>query len=58
MGYPSKMQMITRGNYKQWVINLPAALALAMKLNKSEIWEWEIVDNDTFVLKRKKVKKS
>ena len=54
MGYPTKMQSVKRGRSFQWLINFPAAIAMAMNFKKSEIVEWEIVDKDTLKLKRSK----
>ena len=55
MGYPAKIQQITRKDSNQYYINFPRAIALAMKFSKSDPVEWEILDKDTLVLKRKKV---
>lgn len=55
MGYPAKIQQITRKNFNQYYINFPRAIAMAMKFEKSDPVEWEVVDKDTLVLKRKKV---
>jgi hypothetical protein len=55
MGYPAKIQQITRKDFNQYYINFPRAIAMAMKFSKSDPVEWEIVDKDTLILKRKKV---
>ncbi len=55
MGYPAKIQQITREDFNQYYINFPRAIAMAMKFSKSDPVEWEIVDKDTLILKRKKV---
>ena len=55
MGYPAKIQQITRKNFNQYYINFPRAIALAMNFSKSDPVEWEVIDKDTLVLKRKKV---
>jgi hypothetical protein len=55
MGYPTKIQQITRKDFNQYYINFPRAIAMAMSFEKSDPVEWEIVDKDTLVLKRKKV---
>jgi hypothetical protein len=52
MGYPTKMQAIKRGKSHQWFVNFPAAIALAMGFEKSEIVEWEIIDKRSLKLKR------
>lgn len=53
MGYPTKIQVIKRGQNQQWYVNFPIALAQAMDFDKSEVVEWEIVDKYTLKLKRK-----
>ena len=55
MGYPAKIQQITRKDFNQYYINFPRAIAMAMKFSKSDLVEWEIVDKDTLILKRKEV---
>lgn len=55
MGYPAKIQQITRKDFNQYYINFPRAIAMAMKFSKSDPVEWEILDKDTLILKRKKV---
>ncbi len=55
MGYPAKVQQITRKDFNQYYINFPRAIAMAMKFSKSDPVEWEILDKDTLILKRKKV---
>ena len=55
MGYPAKVQQITRKDFNQYYINFPRAIAMAMKFSKSDPVEWEIVDKDTLILRRKKV---
>ncbi len=55
MGYPVKIQQITRKDFNQYYINFPRAIAMAMKFSKSDPIEWEIVDKDTLILRRKKV---
>jgi antitoxin component of MazEF toxin-antitoxin module len=57
MGYATKMQMIKRGNNKQWFVNFPAQVAAAIGFERSESVEWEIIDRETLKLKRKKPKK-
>jgi len=42
MGYPTKIQLITREKGNQWYVNFPNALAEAMNFKKSEIIEWEV----------------
>ena len=55
MGYPAKIQQITRKDFNQFYINFPRPIAFAMNFAKSDIIEWEIVDKDTLILKRKEV---
>ena len=55
MGYPVKIQEITRKDFNQYYINFPRAIAMAMNFKKSDPVEWEMVDKDTLILKRKKV---
>jgi hypothetical protein len=52
MGYPTKVQQITRKSSKQFYISFPQALAQAMGFRKSEVVEWEVRDKDTLTLKR------
>jgi len=52
MGYPTKVQQITRKNSKQYYISFPQALARAMGFEKGEPVEWEVKDKDTLILKR------
>ncbi|MDP3011727.1 MAG: AbrB/MazE/SpoVT family DNA-binding domain-containing protein [Candidatus Hydromicrobium sp.] len=53
MGYPTKIQEITRKDFNQYYINFPRAIAKAMNFSKGDSVEWEIVDKDTLLLKRK-----
>lgn len=55
MGYPAKIQQITRKDFNQYYVNFPRAIAMAMNFSKGDIVEWEIVDKDTLILKRKEV---
>jgi antitoxin component of MazEF toxin-antitoxin module len=52
MGYPTKVQQITRKNSKQYYISFPQALARAMGFEKGEQVEWEVKDKNTLILKR------
>jgi len=49
MGYPAKIQQITRKDFNQYYINFPRAIAMAMKFSKSDSVEWEILDKDTLI---------
>ena len=55
MGYPAKIQQITRKDFNQYYINFPRSIATAMNFSKGDIIEWEIIDKDTLTLKRKEV---
>ena len=57
MGYPAKIQQITRKDFNQYYINFPKAIAAAMNFSKADTVEWEIIDKDTLILKRKKSRK-
>lgn len=54
MGYPTRVQQITRKNSNQFYISFPQALARAMGFKKGEVVEWEVKDRSTLVLKRVK----
>ncbi|MBF0107429.1 MAG: hypothetical protein HQM16_19140 [Deltaproteobacteria bacterium] len=62
MGYPTKVQLISRQKGKQWYVNFPNALAEALNFVKGETVEWTIVSMDCLRMKRlgkikKKIKK-
>ena len=52
MGFPTKIQLISRAKSEQWYINFPSAVAQAMEFGKGEIVEWIIEDKNTMTLKR------
>ena len=52
MGYPTKVQQITRKNANQFYISFPQALAQAMGFKKGEVVEWEVKDEDNLLLER------
>jgi antitoxin component of MazEF toxin-antitoxin module len=54
MGYKVKIQKVQRPTNKSFYINMPAAIAEALKMEKGEEFEWEIEDKNTLVLKRMK----
>lgn len=58
MGYRVKVQKVERPTNTSFYINLPAALAEAMQVEKGETLEWFVEDRQTFVLKRAKATKS
>ncbi|MFA5192998.1 MAG: hypothetical protein WC740_20000 [Verrucomicrobiia bacterium] len=55
MGYPTKLQCISRKNSEQFYINLPLPLAQAFEMTKSEELEWTVVDKAHLILSRKVV---
>ena len=52
MGFPTKVQLISREKSEQWYINLPSALAQACEFVRGEIVEWIVKDKRTLVLRR------
>lgn len=52
MGYPTKVQRITRKASEQWYINFPAALAQAMEFERGEVVEWVVEDKASLLLRR------
>lgn len=52
MGYPTKIQRISRSASAQWYVNFPAAVAQAIEFQQGEIVEWLIDDHQNLVLKR------
>jgi len=54
MGFPTKVQLISRENSEQWYINFPSALAQACEFVRGEVVEWIVQDRQTLVLKRSK----
>ena len=55
MGYPTKVQLISRQDSQQWYINFPAAIAGALEFTKGETVEWIVVDKGTLILSRRQV---
>lgn len=55
MGYPTKVQLISRKKGNQWYVNFPNALAEAMGFRKGETVEWEIESLSSLHMVRKKV---
>lgn len=55
MGYPTKVQLISRPKNQQWYVNFPNALAQALDLRKGETVEWEIDSKTVLVMVRKEV---
>ena len=55
MGYPTKVQLITRPGNQQWYVSIPSALANSINLQKGETVEWELDSREILVLVRKEV---
>lgn len=55
MGYPTKIQLISRKKGNQWYVNFPNALAEAMNFRKGETIEWEIESLLSLRMVRKKM---
>lgn len=55
MGYACKVQKIQREAQNTYYINLPAAIAEALEIEKGEVLEWFIEDRNTLVLRRQKL---
>ncbi|NOQ22744.1 MAG: hypothetical protein GQ565_08890 [Candidatus Aegiribacteria sp.] len=56
MGYPTKIQLISRKKGNQWYVNFPNALAEAMNFTKGETVEWE-VESLTVLKMSRRIKK-
>jgi antitoxin component of MazEF toxin-antitoxin module len=56
MGYPTKVQLISRPGNQQWYVNFPNALAQALGLQKGETVEWEVESRQILVMVRKEAK--
>ena len=54
MGYPTKIQKVERPTNQSVYVNLPAALAQAIGVEKGEMFEWEIEDKNLLLLRRVK----
>ena len=57
MGYACKVQKIRRETQNTYYINLPAAIAEALDIQKGEVLEWYIEDRNTLVMQRSKPRK-
>ena len=53
MGYPTKVQCISRKKSEQFYINFPLPMAQAFEFAKGEEVEWAVVDKSHLVLSRK-----
>lgn len=57
MGYPTKVQLISRKKGNQWYVNFPNALARAMDFKKGETVEWKIQSiYELKMIRKKKLK--
>jgi antitoxin component of MazEF toxin-antitoxin module len=53
MGHQSKVQVIRRGEKNsQYYLILPAPVAQALEMQKSETIEWVIEDKNTLIVRR------
>ena len=52
MAYHSKLQVIERGQNRQYYLICPAPLAAALEMQKGEELEWVIKDRNTFEIRR------
>ena len=52
MGYKIKVQKVQRPTNKSFYVNMPAAIAEALRMEKGEEFEWTIEDKNTLLLKR------
>jgi antitoxin component of MazEF toxin-antitoxin module len=52
MGYPTKIQLISREKGNQWYVNFPNALAEAMNFQKGETVEWEVESLQALKMRR------
>ena len=57
MGYACKVQKIVREKQNTYYVNLPAAVAQALEIEKGEVFEWYVEDRNTLVLQRSKPRK-
>ena len=57
MGYPTKIQLISRKKGNQWYVNFPNALAEAMNFKKGERVEWSVESIKSLRMVRKSISK-
>jgi hypothetical protein len=55
MGFPTKVQLISRQDSAQYYINFPSAVAQAMEFTKGETVEWIVADKGNLILSRRDV---
>ncbi len=53
MGYEVKVQKVERPTNRSYYVNLPAAIADALDIQKAEVFEWSIESKNILVLSRK-----
>ena len=53
MGYPTKVQLISRQKGKQWYVNFPNVLAEAMEFVKGETVEWTVLSTTCLQMTRR-----
>lgn len=58
MGYPTKIQLISRNKGNQWYVNFPNALAEAMNFRKGETVEWSVESIKSLRMIRKEISKT
>jgi antitoxin component of MazEF toxin-antitoxin module len=58
MGYKTKIQKVSRPTNNSFYVNLPAAIAEAIEVEKGELFEWIVNDRNTLILKRRELKES
>ena len=54
MGYPVKVQKISRPTNRTFYVTIPVVLVAAVRLEKGELWQWTVDDCNTMVLERVK----
>ncbi len=53
MGYPTRVQCIKRkSGWRQFYLNIPAALAEALNCREGEIWAYTIIDRKRILIER------
>ena len=57
MGHSCRVQKIVREKQNTYYVNLPAAIAEALEIEKGEVFEWHIEDRNTLVLLRSRRRK-
>lgn len=57
MGYPTKIQLISRNKGNQWYVNFPNALAEAMNFQKGETVEWSVESIKSLRMVRRSISK-